>query len=168
MTLEERFWAKVDKSLDGIGCWVWTGAPTSGRNCGYGRFSIGGRADNRMVSAHRFAYELLVGIIPDGLTIDHLCRNRLCVNPAHLEAVDNRTNILRGTGSAAQRAKVTHCVRGHLFDMFNTYIDPEGHRVCRHCRRLRQNAVQGRERWIRWNERRKAGLVLVQIMEALK
>ena len=79
-TPEERFWAKVDKTDD---CWLWTANRT---NAGYGHFWL----DRRMVLAHRFAYELLIGPIPDGLTLDHLCRVRACVNPAHLEAVTNR------------------------------------------------------------------------------
>src|SRR5450755_3951408 len=76
-TAEERFWARVDKQTDG--CWVWTGALRTG----YGTLSVSGKN----VPAHRFSYELLVGIIPDGLQIDHLCRNRACVNPEHLEPV---------------------------------------------------------------------------------
>jgi hypothetical protein len=87
----ERFWLKVDRQDQGE-CWRWTGAVAGG----YGRFWIGpGRARGRPVQAHRFAYELLVGPIPDGLTIDHLCLNKLCVNPAHMEPVTGAENSRR-------------------------------------------------------------------------
>ncbi len=89
-----------------------------------------------MVYAHRAAYELYVGPIPEGLTIDHLCRNTLCVNPAHLEAVTMRENILRGTGPSAQAARKTHCLRGHPFDDGNTLFRATGKRVCRACQRV--------------------------------
>lgn len=89
---EERFWANVIK---GPTCWEWTGAQVGRANEKYGH--------TRMGMAHRVAYELLVGPIPKGLVLDHLCRNRLCVNPAHLEPVTQRTNILRGNGACARR-----------------------------------------------------------------
>jgi hypothetical protein len=89
-----RFWSKVDRTGD---CWKWTAGLTGS---GYGRF----RWDGGEVAAHRFAYELLVGAIPDGLQIDHLCRNRACVNPAHMEPITQRENILRGVGRAALNA----------------------------------------------------------------
>mgnify|MGYP001608583411 CR=1 FL=1 len=84
-TLDERFWAKV---LVGDGCWDWQASKTPG---GYGSF----RAADRTVCAHRFSYELLVGPIPEGLDLDHLCRNKGCVNPEHLEPVTRRENMLR-------------------------------------------------------------------------
>lgn len=85
LTRAERFWSKVEKT---DGCWLWTS--TTNEN-GYGRFSI----KRRFVSAHRLAYEMTVGPIPDGLTIDHLCRVRSCVRPEHLEAVTLQENCLR-------------------------------------------------------------------------
>lgn len=92
MTAEVRFWAKVDKTDS---CWLWT---ASVNQLGYGRF----RVDNTTrVTAHRYAYETLVGPIPDGQELDHLCRVRSCVNPAHLEPVSHRENVLRGTSSWA-------------------------------------------------------------------
>lgn len=91
MTREERFWAKVDRSGD---CWRWTGALARG---GYGFAVVGSRDDpQRYRNAHRFAYELSVGPIPEGLELDHLCRNRRCVNPAHLEPVTHSENMRRG------------------------------------------------------------------------
>jgi hypothetical protein len=92
---EERFWPKVQKT---DGCWLWTGAKSKG----YGSF----RPDNKTNGwAHRFAYELLVGPIPDGLHIDHLCRVPACVNPAHMEIVTLVENVLRGNSIPAVRAR---------------------------------------------------------------
>lgn len=108
------------------GCWLWTASCGRG---GYGRFNYEGRAQ----SAHRCAYELLVGPIPDGLEIDHLCRVRNCVNPDHMEPVTHRVNVLRGMGSSAKRARQTHCKNGHPFDEKNTYMRPDGRRACRAC-----------------------------------
>jgi hypothetical protein len=117
------FWAKVNKT---DGCWEWT----RGKSWGYGVHTSGGKRHK----AHRFAYELLVGPIPGGLTLDHLCRNRGCVNPTHLEPVTNRENILRGSSPAATRARQTECKNGHPFDEANTYRDPRGYRECRICK----------------------------------
>lgn len=84
-TPEERLWAVVDKGAPG-GCWTWTGHVSTG---GYGQFNV----NRRLVSVHRFAYELLVGPIPEGLFIDHRCHNKRCVNPAHLRVVTNKQNV---------------------------------------------------------------------------
>lgn len=125
MTPEEaRFWAKVKRSDSG--CWNWTASTWAN---GYGQF----KSDGRMVAAHRFAYERVRGNVPDGLQLDHLCRNRLCVNPDHLEAVSQRENILRGMSPSARQARQTHCRKGHEFTAENTYSGTDGRRRCRAC-----------------------------------
>jgi hypothetical protein len=122
----------VDASGD---CWEWTGGHSS---TGYGAW--GPRAQK----AHRAVWELLVSPIPKGMTLDHLCRNRGCVNPDHLEVVTMRENVLRGVGPSAVNARKTHCVHGHPFDERNTGYQRKGRykthatRYCRAC---------GRERW---------------------
>jgi hypothetical protein len=129
----ERFWASVEQTET---CWLWTG---SLRVNGYGQIQV----DGRNVLAHRFSYELLVGPIPDGLTIDHLCCNRACVNPSHMEPVTNVENVMRGESQAARNARSDRCSRGHRFDEENTYWRPDGRRSCRKCKarsaRKRQN-----------------------------
>ena len=136
---EERFWRHVDKRGPEE-CWHWTGG---GWSSGYGALRIVGRSTK--VAAHRISYEIHVGPVPDGLVIDHLCRNRKCVNPAHLEAVTFRENILRGEGMAAQHARKTHCLRGHSFDPPNGYVTSQGRR-CRACDRIRYEAREARKK----------------------
>ena len=120
-TLPLRFWSKVYAHENG--CWVWRGSIDSG---GYGRVWGGGsRKDGtgRLVPAHRWSYEALVGIVPLGLQSDHLCRNRACVNPAHIEPVTNRENVLRGNtyASGAINRSKTHCPQDHPYNEANTY-----------------------------------------------
>jgi hypothetical protein len=126
-----RFRGKVRFTGD---CWEWTGALNSK---GYGTYSVGGKTK----IAARFAYEHFVGPIPDGLELDHLCRNVLCVNPAHLEAVTHRENMLRGHNASAINARKTHCPKGHPYSEENTYRNPEGQRYCRICGRARNRAA---------------------------
>ncbi|MEU5130018.1 HNH endonuclease signature motif containing protein [Streptomyces mobaraensis] len=124
----ERFLDRIGESSKG--CWQWSGPLDRD---GYGRVWHNGR--NAL--AHRVAYEMLRGPIPAGLELDHLCRNRACVNPHHLDAVPHRTNVLRGTSWAARRARQTHCLRGHEFTEDTTYRAPNGTRKCRVCGRER-------------------------------
>ena len=124
LSAEQRFWAKVNKTE---GCWIWTAAKDTSS---YGRFSV----NDRLICAHRFAYELLISPIPKGLTLDHLCRNPACVNPEHLEPVTNKVNTLRGVGLSAREARQTHCKYGHPFDLFNTGWEKTGRR-CKECHR---------------------------------
>ncbi len=129
-SVEERFWAKVQKTDT---CWLWT----AGLAHGYGSF----RLIDRAVYAHRMAYELMVGPIPEGLHLDHLCRVTNCVNPEHLEPVTCRENNLRGISPAAVNAAKTHCPQGHQYSAENTYENPNsGRRLCRACQRVSSNA----------------------------
>lgn len=134
---EDRFWAKVDVKVGD--CWEWQG----GRHIdGYGRFQI----DGRQVFAHRFAYELMVGAIPVALELDHLCRNRQCVSPLHLELVTKGENVRRGIGPTAVNAQRTHCIRGHELSGANLRVKPNGQRNCVACHRQRGAARRSRRK----------------------
>jgi hypothetical protein len=121
-------------------CWEWKGAISSK---GYGTTSIEGRSHR----AHRVAYELLVGPIPAGLPLDHLCRVRHCVNPDHLQVVTPRENTFRSPiAPAVRNAMKTHCVHGHAFDAANTVISADGWRRCRQCFRDRDRAYYAKKK----------------------
>lgn len=133
MTVADRLWSRVAVPDDPDACWEFQGAVS---NVGYG---VIGCSDNTVTYTHRLAYELLVGPIPEGLHIDHLCRNRRCCNVIHLEPVSQRENNLRGESPAAHNARKTHCLRGHEFTSANTYRPPgRTDRQCRACIRIRQ------------------------------
>lgn len=140
--VQSRFWAKVEKGED---CWIWTAGTFRG---GYGQFPFGGRS----WQAHRFAYTSLVGDIPAGLQLDHLCRRPSCVNPKHLEPVTHQENVLRGVSMPADCARRTHCPQGHPYDAENTTLRSRGSRECRECnrerrrRRYAENRAEERER----------------------
>ncbi len=124
---EAAFWSKVERTGDG--CWIWQGA--LGKD-GYGVLKFNGHH----TGAHRAAYIMARGPIPDGMQIDHLCRNRLCVRPSHLEVVTCRENLMRGRTIQAANAAKTHCKQGHPFDADNTKITTRGQRRCRTCHRI--------------------------------
>lgn len=125
-TLEERFWSKVDKTED---CWLWRAGKFWH---GYGQFSV----NNKSRYAHRVAYELEFGPVPDGMQLDHLCRVRLCVRPSHLEAVTQTENIRRGVSPTALNRRLTKCKRGHDLSGDNIHVNARGYRQCRVCRRI--------------------------------
>lgn len=159
---EARFWAKVEKNGPTPStyrhrgtCWQWTAGTIS---TGYGMFHP---TKSTQVLSHRYAYEQVKGPIPDGLVIDHLCRNRLCVNPAHLEAVTLAVNTRRGLSVSTFNALKTDCPASHPYSPENTYVSPKGSRICRACARERdrkphRNATLRRRITKQHNERKAA------------
>ena len=132
-TAQDRFWRYVEKTDE---CWIWTG---SAKRTGYGEFWW----DNRVGYAHRFAYEAAHGPIPEGLTLDHVCRTPLCVRPDHLEAVSQMENNRRAVFDATERGQVTEtCIRGHLKTPENVYR----HGTRYHCRACRRDEARERYR----------------------
>lgn len=128
---EERFWSHVERRGPEE-CWPWTGAQDGH---GYGCMMMGRRGINRrVVKAYRVAYELLIGKVPEGLQLDHLCRNPICVNPKHLEPVTSKENTMRGNNQTVRQSQQTHCLRGHFLSKEHYY---RGKRQCRPCVLLR-------------------------------
>lgn len=136
-SLTEHLWPRIEKRDEG--CWIWTGALNA---AGYGH--IGHRT--QVFRVHRVVYEMLVGPIPEGQVLDHLCRNRACCNPKHLEAVTVQTNNRRGDHQSFVVLRTGKCARG-LHSMAEATVRPNGSRYCRACataaearRRARQKA----------------------------
>lgn len=139
MTPLDRFFNKI-KVNHKTDCWEWVAY----RHKGYARFNTG----ERVLEAHRWVYEQLVGRIPKGLHIDHLCRVRHCVNPYHMEPVTNHENMLRGKSIVAKRAAQTHCSRGHELTGNNLSITTYNgkHRRCLKCHAFRERIRRERIR----------------------
>lgn len=123
-----RLWSKVIKGPGEDDCWSWMDVLSED---GYAYLGIGGRKGRKFL-VHRVLYELVIGAIPDGKELDHLCRNRWCVRPDHQEPVTRRINLLRGQTITAREAAATHCPQGHPYDLFNTHFY-KGNRLCRKC-----------------------------------
>lgn len=142
----ERLCERVVVDL-ATGCWEWTGQ--KGPN-GYGKIGVGQRSkgEKRTIYTHRLAFESVRGQIPEGMDLDHLCRNRGCCNPDHLEPVTRRENTRRGIGPAllgALNGSKTHCKHGHEFTPENTIIRRTGGRRCRTCERQRRSETEMRK-----------------------
>lgn len=135
-----RFQKKLDIVSNGAdGCWIWQGHK---RKDGYGRFWRQGSCQY----AHRISYEIFHGPISNGLVIDHQCRNRICVRPDHIRAVNIRTNCIENSMSGpVVNSLKTHCPKGHGYTKDNTYIHPDGSRRCRVCR------IEYKRKWQRTN-----------------
>lgn len=117
------------------GCWDWTACKLDGSHGGF-------RLNGKIEYAHRVSYMYWKTTIPENMQIDHLCRNRSCVNPQHLETVAPKENILRGIGIAAINAKKTHCIHGHELIPKNTYIRKNGNRQCILCHKILHKKYQ--------------------------
>lgn len=139
----KRFWSKIDRINE---CWVWIGTLNKK---GYGEFSRKRNGEWRMQLAHGYAYEMINGPIPRGKELDHLCRNHACVRPSHLEAVTHTENLRRGEGGKVAKRRLLNkmcCIHGHPYTQENTYIDKDGHRVCRTCNREKSRICSAKQR----------------------
>lgn len=154
--LPERFRSRVSIDPE-TGCWFWTG---SDQGRGYGLFKPDPSA-KRWNMAHRVSYETLVGKIPDGLQLDHLCRVRHCVNPRHLEPVTVRENVLRGISPPAVNARKRFCKYGHRLSGLNLYLKTRHGWPARECRTCKRFLAR------RWRERQKLGAAKVHVDHAV-
>lgn len=144
--MKGRFWGKVQRRAISE-CWPWTGAILKN---GYGAFNTGGG----ITTAHRLAFRFTMGEIARGVVIDHLCRNRACCNPRHLDAVSNKENCQRGL----KGRMVTACAKGHPYTKRNTGRHATGRRFCRTCRRARDRKRLDAAYWRAWRARRHEGV----------
>lgn len=136
LTIHQR--ARVGRAWE-----CWPAIRGVSKQSGYAQWSIDGVTQ----MAHRYAYTYWTGEgIPDGLTLDHLCKNRRCVNPAHLEPVTLVENVMRGDNPLAINKRKTHCIRGHEFDAANTMVDKHGYRRCRVCQNAKVRDILRRKR----------------------
>lgn len=145
-SFEDRFMSYVEM-IPECGCWIWTGSTNGNKKhpeYDYGKIKSGPKNSPSHRYAHRVAYELFRGPIPEGMNLDHLCRTRLCVNPWHLQICTGPENTRRGN-SGKCHAERTHCPQGHPYDAENTLLLPPGrggrtsvNRMCRECSRKRR------------------------------
>ena len=149
----QRFLEKInvsDNIYQGTPCWDWTACKDKD---GYGSFSVNGKS----IRSHKFSYELYNGEIPKGLQLDHLCRNRDCINPIHLEPVTAQENIKRGLSGKINNynKQKTHCPQGHKYNIQNTYRDlSRNNRHCIICTKTKQKKYQQRREKIRGRKRK--------------
>ena len=122
------------------GCWEWVGGMS---DVGYGLYTN----KKKTMGAHRMMFMRSGGVIPEGMVLDHLCRNRACVRPDHLEVVTHRENLLRGEGKCAKLARKTHCVRGHLLPTKPNKDRGHGERRCWECVRLHTLICRAENIW---------------------
>lgn len=122
----------LEKKWSDYPCYEWQGYKT---NLGYGQLGTAKKLGKNLY-AHRIVWEAVNGPIPEGLSLDHLCRNPSCISPHHLEPVTHKENCLRGVGVGAINSKKTHCKTGHAFDDLNTGYLKDGRRYCKECQRL--------------------------------
>ena len=125
----EKFWGNLNRFAGADACWLWEGETTER---GYGRFRVSRKVD---LAAHRMSVLLDGRELPPSMVVDHLCRNRLCCNPRHLEVVSTKVNVLRGVGPTAENAARTHCIHGHLLPPFSLSQPSKNARRCLECQK---------------------------------
>lgn len=133
---EERFWAKVRKTHT---CWLWLGHLDKD---GYGNIRVG----LHRIMAHRFSYKLYYSFIDPNLTINHLCENKSCVNPTHLELISLKGNLMYSDTPAKRNSEKIFCNRGHLLSGYNLYLPKNGSRQCKRCKTLIMQRIRLKKR----------------------